>query len=109
MDEQIEREQFEQAQRRQRQVLTEAERYRALIKGTINQYLYNDGSFNGKSCLLNLKFAFSGLVTQVEIIRGDPALCRASRAAALRPDKVPMTDDLDVYQELKEMELWVNL
>ena len=45
----------------------------------------------------------------VTILSGDDALCRASRSAVLRPDRMPMSDDLDVYEELKDITLTVEL
>ncbi|WP_100641943.1 cell envelope integrity protein TolA [Alteromonas facilis] len=109
MQEQLAQEQAAQAKRRSQQVLSEVDKYKALITQTINQYVFSDDSFRGKSCLLNIRMASSGLVTQVTILEGDPALCRASRSAALRPDKLPMSDDIEVYQQLKDFNLRVSL
>ncbi|WP_100655630.1 cell envelope integrity protein TolA [Alteromonas flava] len=109
MQEQLAQEQAAQTQRRSQQVLSEVERYQALITSAIQQYVYKDDSFRGKSCLLNIRMASSGLVTQVSILEGDAALCRASRQAALRPDKLPMSEDIEVYQQLKDFNLRVKL
>ena len=109
MQEQLKAEQAAQAQRRSQQVLTEVEKYRALIYQTIKRYLIDDGSFRNKTCRLNIKLASTGLVTKVSIISGDEALCRASRSAVLRPDRLPISDDLDVYEKLKDINLTVEL
>ncbi|MBT0587563.1 cell envelope integrity protein TolA [Alteromonas oceanisediminis] len=109
MQEQLAAEQAAQAKRRSQQVLSEVEKYRALITQTINRYIYDDISFKGKTCRLNIRLASNGLVTQVTILSGDDALCRASRSAVLRPDRMPVPDDLDVYNQLKDLTLTVKL
>ncbi len=109
MEQQMEAERAAQARRRSQQVLSEVEQYRALIYQTIQQYIYEDDSFTGKQCILNIRMASTGLVTQVTVIEGDPALCRASRSAALRPDRLPMSDNLDVYEQFKDFNLRVTL
>jgi colicin import membrane protein len=109
MQEQMRAEKAAQAQRRSQQVLSEVDKYRALITQSIQRYLIDDGSFRGKRCRLNIRLASTGLVTSVSVLSGDDALCRASRSAVLRPDKMPMSNDLDVYQELKDITLTVEL
>lgn len=108
MQEQLAQEQAAQAARRSQRVLSEVERYQALIHATIQRYLYDADSFAGKTCVINLRLATTGVVTQATIVEGDPALCRASRSAALRPDRLPVPDDLDVYEEIKEITLRVS-
>lgn len=109
MQEQLEAEQAAQAQRRSQQVLSEVDKYRALITQTIKRYLIDDGSFGDKTCRLNIRLASTGLVTKVTILGGDEPLCRASRSAVLRPDTLPISSDLDVYEELKDITLTVKL
>lgn len=109
MQEQLKAEQAAQAKRRSQQVLSEVDKYRALIYQTIKRYLIDDGSFRNKTCRLNIRLASTGLVTKVTIISGDEALCRASQSAVLRPDRLPISDDLDVYEELKDINLTVEL
>lgn len=107
MQEQLAKEQEAMQQQRRQHVLSEKERYQALIHQTIKRYLNAD--FKGKSCRLNIRLATSGLVTQVSILDGDPALCRAAQSAVLRPDKLPVSDDPAVYEELKNINLKVEL
>lgn len=107
--EQLAQEQAAQRQRRQQQVLTEVERYQALIKQTIMRYLIEDSDFAGKQCRLNIRLATTGLVTKVTVMSGDGALCRAAQAAVLRPDKLPVSAEADVYEELKNINLTVEL
>lgn len=109
MQEQLKAEQAAQAQRRSQQVLSEVDKYTALITQTIKRYLIDDGSFEGKTCRLNIRLASTGLVTKVTILGGDDPLCRASRSAVLRPDTLPISNELDVYEELKDITLTVKL
>lgn len=107
--EQLAAEQAAQQARRSRQVLSEVDKYRALIYSTIKRFLIEDPAFKGKRCRLNVRLASTGLVTQVTIKDGDPALCRASQSAVLKPDKLPVSSDPDVFEELRNINLTVEL
>ncbi|QJR82712.1 cell envelope integrity protein TolA [Alteromonas pelagimontana] len=109
MQEQLAAEQAAQQQRRAKQVMSEVERYQALIQQTIMRYLIEDSNFDGKRCRLNIRLATTGLVTKVSVVDGDPALCRAAQSAVLRPDRMPMSEAPDVYAELKNINLTVEL
>ena len=78
MQEQLAQERAAQQERRRQQVLTEVERYTALIQQTIKRNLYSDDSYNGKTCRLNIKLATTGFVTSIRILGGNDALCRAA-------------------------------
>lgn len=109
MQEQLAQEQAQLQQQRRMQVLSEVDKYRAMISATIKRYLIEDESFNGKHCNLNIRLATTGLVSKVTILDGEPALCRAARSAVLRPDTLPVPEDMDVYSEIKDINLKVEL
>ncbi|MDO6567023.1 cell envelope integrity protein TolA [Alteromonas sp. 1_MG-2023] len=109
MQEQLAQEQAAQQQRRRAQVLTEVERYTALIQQTIKRNLYYDDSFKGKVCRLNIKLATTGYVTSVRILGGNEALCRAAESAVRRAEELPVSDAADVYEQLKDINLKVEL
>ena len=109
MQEQLVQEQAAQQQRRRAQVLTEVERYTALIQQTIKRNLYNDDSFKGKVCRLNIKLATTGFVTSIRILGGHDALCRAAESAVRRAEELPVSDAADVYEQLKDINLKVEL
>ncbi|MBU2977418.1 cell envelope integrity protein TolA [Alteromonas sp. C1M14] len=109
LQEQLEAERAAQAKRRQQQVLSEVDRYRALITATVQRYLIDDDSFTGKECRLNIRLATSGFVTQVTRLEGNDALCRAAESAVRRPDKLPMSDDPSVYEQIKDINITVRL
>lgn len=109
MQEQLAAEQQALQQKRNKFVLSEQERYTALIRQTIMRYLIEDDSFEGKTCRLNIRLATTGLVTKVTRLSGDSALCRAAESAVRRPDKLPMSSELDVYEKLKDITIRVEL
>ncbi|ALM91232.1 MULTISPECIES: cell envelope integrity protein TolA [Alteromonas] len=109
MQEQLAKEQAAQQQRRHAQVLTEVERYTALIQQTIKRNLYDDDSFKGKVCRLNIKLATTGYVTSIRILGGHDALCRAAESAVRRAEELPVSDAADVYEQLKDINLKVEL
>lgn len=108
MQEQLAQEQSARNKIRQKHVLTEKQKYTALIMGRIQQYLIVDDSMKGQSCSLNIKLAFSGLVTSVNIISGDNKVCKAAERAVLKAETLPVSKEPDVYQELKDISLKVE-
>jgi len=92
----------------QRRVMTEVDKYQALVTQTIVQNLFDYDSFIGKSCRLNVRLAPSGLVIDVRILDGDTALCRASQAAVLRPDTLPVSKDPAVFAEFRDFNVLVK-
>jgi colicin import membrane protein len=90
-------------------VLTEVERYTALIQQTIKRNLYYDDSFEGKVCRLNIKLATTGFVTSIRVLGGNDALCRAAESAVRRAEELPVSTAPDVYEQLKDINLKVEL
>ncbi|GEA10314.1 cell envelope integrity protein TolA [Alteromonas sp. KUL49] len=109
MQEQLAQEQAAQRARRQKVVLSEVERYTAMIQQTIKRNLYDDDSYSGKRCRLNIRLATTGFVTNIQILDGDAALCRAAESAVRRAEKLPVSDAADVYEQLKNINLIVEL
>ena len=98
-----------QAAAKQQFVLSETDKYIGLITQVIQRNLIFDKTAETKECRLNIRMASSGLVFDVKILRGDPALCRAAQAAVLRPDSLPVSKDPDVYEKLRDFNLTVEL
>jgi colicin import membrane protein len=107
-DEQLQAEQATRQERRNKQVLTEVQKYQALIKQTIQRNLIVDDAMKGKSCRLNIRLASNGLVTQVTELGGNTILCRAAKAAVFKSDTLPVSKEADVYQKLREINLTVE-
>ncbi|WP_299073833.1 cell envelope integrity protein TolA [uncultured Paraglaciecola sp.] len=108
LEEQLQVEQAARQQRRNKQVLSEVQKYQALIKQTIQRNLIVDDAMKGKSCRLHIRLASNGLVTQVKELGGNTILCRAAKAAVFKSDTLPVSKEYDVYQELREINLTVE-
>ena len=103
LDEQLQAEQATRQQRRNKQVLTEVQKYQALIRQTIQRNLFTDDAMKGKSCRFNIRLASNGLVIQVKELGGDPLVCRAGKAAILKAVELPVSSEPDVYEQLRDI------
>ncbi|WP_232824613.1 cell envelope integrity protein TolA [Algibacillus agarilyticus] len=108
MAEQLAVEQAARQKAKQKQILTERQKYQALIRNTIQQHLLVDETFKGKSCKLNIKLAASGFVIGVKKLAGDERLCVAAERAVIKAETVPVSQDPDVFAELKNINLTVE-
>lgn len=108
IQENLEAERQQRDRARQQQVMSEVERYQALIRQTIQRNLRVDSSMRGQSCVLEISMARTGFVTNVEIVDGDRAVCEAGRSATLRAGTLPVSDDANVYQELSQFRLRIE-
>ena len=103
LEEQLQAEQAVRQQKRNKQVLTEVQKYQALIKQTIQRNLIVDDAMKGQSCRFNIRLASNGLVIQVKELGGDPLVCRAGKAAILKAVELPVSDAPDVYEQLRNI------
>lgn len=108
LQEQIQAERTAQAKRRSKVVLSEVQKYTVLIKQTIQRNLIVDDSYRGKSCRLNIRLASNGLVIKADVLKGDPALCRAAKAAVFKSDSLPVSKEADIFEKLKDINLTVE-
>jgi len=108
LQERLAEEQAARNRARQQRVLTERDRYRALIRQTIQRNWIVDSSMRGKSCTLNISLARDGFVTNVTVGEGDRAVCESARAAVMRAGSLPMSDDPDVAEQLRNINLRVE-
>lgn len=96
-----------QAARRQ-QVLSEIEKYQALIRQTIQRNWTVDDSMQGKSCELTISVAPSGFVKSVDTGNGDASVCRSARNAVLKANTLPVSEDPEIYQQMSTIKLTVK-
>ena len=96
-----------QAARRQ-QVLSEIEKYQALIRQTIQRNWTVDDSMQGKSCELTISVAPSGFVKSVDTGSGDASVCRSARNAVLKANTLPVSEDPEIYQQMSTIKLTVK-
>ena len=108
LNEQLAQEQQAISAANQRRVMSEVEKYQALIHQTIVQNLFDFESFVGKTCRLNVRLAPNGLVIDVRTLDGNDALSRASQAAVLRPDTLPVSKDPAVFAEFRDFNITVR-
>ncbi len=93
---------------RAQQAVTEVQRYTAMISDAITRNLIKDEStMRGRSCRVNIRLATNGFVTSVNVISGDRVVCDAAVRAVNRAGTLPMSQDPDVYNQLKDITLTV--
>jgi len=105
LEEQLQAEQAVRQQKRNKQVLSEVQKYQALITQTIQRNMNLDDAMKGKSCRLNILLAKSGFVTKVTELGGDMIVCRAAKAAVLKSETLPISQEADVNGELRDLTL----
>lgn len=108
MQEQLAAEAAARSRAKQAQVLSEVEKYTALIIAKIQQNLLLEDSMKGKQCRLNLRLAFNGFVTQVEALNGNRQVCDAAIRAVRRADTLPVSKDKAVFDKLKNINLTIQ-
>ncbi|WP_394203431.1 cell envelope integrity protein TolA [Shewanella waksmanii] len=108
MQEALAAEQAALSQTRNKQVMSEVQRYTSMIRATIQRNLVVDESMRGKSCRVNIRLAKDGFVTGSQVISGDSVVCRATKAAINKAGRLPVSSEADVYNKLKEINLTVQ-
>ena len=85
-------------------MMSEVERYGALITNVINQNMINDRStMEGKSCKLMISLAPSGFVTQVRKVSGDAIVCEAGKRAVYKAATLPVSKDPEIFKEMRNI------
>ena len=104
--EQMAQEMATRQQARRQQVQSEVNRFAALIRQTIDRHFIKDRStMEGKSCKLVITLASSGFVTNVISGSGDAIVCDAAKKAIYKAGTLPVSQDPDVYQEMKRISI----
>ncbi|GLS84365.1 cell envelope integrity protein TolA [Paraferrimonas haliotis] len=96
------------ADARSRQVMSEVQRFQAMISATIQRNWNKDETMRGKSCRLNIRIAPDGFVTRVSVLSGDSHVCRSAEFAVNKAGRLPVSKEPDVYQKLKDINLTVR-
>lgn len=93
---------------RKQQMMSEIQRYAALITNVIDQNMINDRStMEGKSCKLMISLAPSGFVTQVRLVGGDAVVCEAAKRAVYKAGTLPVSNDPEVFNEMRNIDVIV--
>ena len=89
-------------------MMSEIQRFAALITSIIDQNMINDRStMEGKSCKLTISLAPSGFVTQVKINNGDSVVCEAAKRAIYKAGTLPVSKDPEVFKEMRNIDVTV--
>ena len=107
LQEQLAKEQAARNKIRQQQVVSEVDKYRALIMARIQQNLLIDEKMKNQQCRINLRLGFNGLVTQVKSLGGDKLVCEAALRAVRMADTLPVSTDKDVFEQLKNINITI--
>ena len=106
LQEQMQAEMAERQQAKSQQVMSEVNRYNALIGQAIQRGVRKDkATMNGKSCSLTISITSSGFVTNVTTGKGDAVVCNAAKTGVLKVGTLPMSKDPYVYEQFKKFTL----
>ncbi len=106
--EQMQAEMAERQKARSKQVMSEIDRFTALITQTIQRNLLTDrDTMEGKSCKLTISLAPSGFVTNVVPGVGDRTVCAAAKNAIYKAGTLPVSKDPQVFKEMSTISLTV--
>jgi colicin import membrane protein len=93
---------------RKQQMMSEIQRFAALITSIIDQNMINDRStMEGKSCKLLISLAPSGFVTQARVVDGDAVVCEAAKRAVFKAGTLPVSKDPEVFKEMRNIDVIV--
>lgn len=93
---------------RQQQMMSEVQRFGALITSVIDQNMINDRStMEGKSCKLMISLAPSGFVTQARVVSGDAVVCEAAKRAVYKAGTLPVSKDPEIFKEMRNIDVTV--
>lgn len=88
---------------RQRQVLSEQQKYIGLIKGKISRYWIKPNQ--NEVCILKIRLGPGGIVLDVKVKSGLAAVCRSAMAAVYKSDPLPVSKESDVFKKFRNFEL----
>jgi colicin import membrane protein len=97
------------SQTRNKQVLSEVDKYSGMIKATIQRNLIVDESMRTKTCKVFIRLANDGFVTSSQTLEGDPVMCRAVKNAINKAGRLPVSPEADVYNQMREINLIISL
>ncbi|WP_394176709.1 cell envelope integrity protein TolA [Thalassotalea litorea] len=106
LEQQMMQEMNQRQQARSQHVLTEVQKYVALITQTIQRnFILDENTMKGKSCDLKVKLAPSGFVISVTPIKGDQVVCVEAVKAVKKAGTLPVSKDPDVFKQMSEINL----
>ncbi len=106
----LEQQMLEEMQARQsarsQQVMSEVDKYSALIVQAIERnFIQDEATMRGKSCKLKIRLASSGFVINVKSVSGDKVVCQEAVKAVNKAGTLPVSKDPQVFKELQDISL----
>jgi len=93
---------------RKQQMMSEIQRFAALITNMIDQRMIKDRStMEGKSCKLTISLAPSGNVQFVTNGTGERVVCDAAKKAIYKAGTLPVSKDPEVFKEMSKIDVSV--
>ena len=94
---------------RKQQMMSEVQRYGALINNMIAQRMIKDRStMEGKSCQLTISLAPSGNVQFVTNGTGERVVCEAAKTAIYKAGTLPVSKDPEIFKEMSRISVSVE-
>ena len=84
-------------------MLSEAQKYKGLIKGKISRNWITPNQ--NEVCILNIRLGPGGIVLDVRVVSGVASVCRSAIAAVYKSDPLPVSKDPDVFNKMRNIEL----
>ncbi|WKE64471.1 cell envelope integrity protein TolA [Gallaecimonas kandeliae] len=90
---------------RQKQVLSEIDKFRALIIDAIQRNWVVDDSMRGKEAKLQITLAPSGLVLDVRFVSGDQVIFESAQRAVWKAETLPVSKDPEVFAQMRVLNI----
>jgi colicin import membrane protein len=88
---------------RERQVLSEVQKYTGLIIGKISRNWIKPNQ--KEVCIVSIRLGPGGIVLDVKVKSGIAAVCRSAMAAVYKSDPLPVSKESDVFKKFRNFEL----
>ena len=106
LEQQMQEEMASRQSARNQQVMSEVDKYSALIIQAIERNFIQDKStMRGKSCVLKIRLASSGFVISVSADKGDRVVCQEAIKAVNKAGTLPVSKDPEVFRKLQDLKV----
>ncbi|MDN3652905.1 cell envelope integrity protein TolA [Thalassotalea ponticola] len=104
LEQQMQEEMAARESARSQQVMSEVDKYSALITQTIaRNFIKDETTMRGKSCKVRIKLASSGFVISATAVDGDRAVCQEAVKAVTKANTLPVSKDPAVFKQLENI------
>ncbi|QBY05578.1 cell envelope integrity protein TolA [Thalassotalea sp. HSM 43] len=104
LEQQMQEEMAARQSARSQQVMSEVDKYSALIVQSIERnFIQDEATMRGKSCKVRIKLASSGFVISASAVEGDRAVCQEAVKAVNKAGTLPVSKDPLVFEQLENI------